>query len=76
MFTKRTYFDEFLDGVRFLKNKRKIKKKDDQMTQRKLQFNQLSEFKLRRHETMEKVQKKLRMHYFDKVKDLMKITRK
>ncbi len=39
MFTKRIFYDDFLSGVRFKKNKRKIKQKDQEIVCRKLQFN-------------------------------------
>jgi hypothetical protein len=79
MFTKRIFFDDFLSGVRFKKNKRKIKENDKQTVCRKLQFNELSEYKLKKKIIQYKTKNtrnKIRHCYFIKVVEEMMITRK
>jgi hypothetical protein len=67
MFTKRIFFDDLVSGVRFKKNKRKIKQNDQQTVCRKLQFNELNEFKLKKKILQHRIKNKLRHCYFMKV---------
>ncbi len=68
MFTKRIFFDDFSSIIRRLKNRRKIKQKQQNLTKRKLIYGEIDEYKLKRRFKSYKLCSKLREMYFDMVK--------
>lgn len=60
MFTKRAFFDSFLSGTRRMKNKRRIKEKDEEVLNRKMLFSEMKENKLKRVIILDKFKRLLK----------------